>query len=56
MQKWLITFMSSGSMYVEAENEEGAKRKFESRANQEAAASQLAQNGVDLTDCQEYEE
>lgn len=56
MKQYLITFMAAGPLIVEAESEEAARELFEESDFQVDAAAQLARNGVELTDVQEYEE
>ncbi len=48
--KYLITFMATGGLTVEAESEEEARRIFEAANIQEQASHELAMNGIDITD------
>lgn len=52
MPKFLITFMSSGALTVEADNEKNAYAMFESNM-QEKAAEELKHNGIDITEISE---
>lgn len=47
--QYLITFMSSGGLVVEADNEDEARDIFESTM-QEDAGRELAANGIDITE------
>ncbi|WP_289111383.1 hypothetical protein [uncultured Bacteroides sp.] len=52
MSKFLITFMSSGALTVEADNEETARAIFENNMR-EKAAEELKLNGIDITEVSE---
>lgn len=47
--QYLITFMSTGGLYVEANSIEEAEKKFNDEM-QEDAGRQLAYNGIEITD------
>ncbi len=52
MKTYAITFVSSGTIYLEANSEEEARQLFET-SQLDDAAEQLAHNGIDVTDVQE---
>lgn len=51
---YLVTFMASGGLTVEADSEEEAREIFENRM-QEDAGRELAANGIDITEVAEAE-
>lgn len=55
MAKYMVTFMSSGGMTVEAENEDEARKVFE-RQRQYMAWAELKANGIDITEISEESE
>lgn len=52
MARFMVTFMSSGGLTVEAENEDEAREIFE-RQRSYMAWAELKANGIDITDIQE---
>ena len=53
--KYLVTFMSSGGLTVEADSPESAKVIFEA-IHQGAAMRELMYNGIEVTDVTEVKE
>lgn len=52
MAKFLVTFMSSGALTVEAETEDEAREIFE-RDMQAEASNELKLNGIDISEISE---
>lgn len=54
---YLLTIMASGTILVEAESEEAARRLFDEEEDIQAdAAAILAKNGIDVSDVRLAEE
>lgn len=49
----MVTFMASGAMTIEGENEDEIRKIFEQPDKQEIAWNELKLNGIDITEISE---
>jgi hypothetical protein len=55
MKKFIITYMATGGVIIEAEDEEKAKEIFNNMDSKDLL-DDLEENGIEMTDCFEEEE